>query len=237
MTTLLYLTRMQGLIFDMDGTMVDNMMVHHRAWQIRLAELGLEMTLEEVHREIHGKNEEIIERLFGDRFTPEERRQVAWEKEARYREVFKDQLRPLDGLMDLLAAAQAAGIPMGIGTAAPPENVHFVLDHLPLRPYFRAVVDSGVVSKGKPDPEVFIRVAEAIGVPVTACLVFEDSPTGAETARRAGCPAFILTTTHAAAEFAHFPHIIGSAPDYRGLDLHELLGRAAAWRTAQKTTE
>ena len=56
----------QVYIFDMDGTMVDNMMVHHRAWQRKLAALGLPLTLEEVRLQIHGINEEIIERLFGN---------------------------------------------------------------------------------------------------------------------------------------------------------------------------
>ncbi len=79
---------MKGIIFDMDGTMVDNMMVHHRAWQRKLAQLGLDMTLEEVMESIHGVNTEILARLFGDRFTPEDCKRIAWEKEYEYRQIF-----------------------------------------------------------------------------------------------------------------------------------------------------
>lgn len=215
---------MKGFIFDMDGTMVDNMMVHHRAWQRKLAALGLPLSLEEVRQSIHGINEEIIERLFGERFTPAERRQIAWEKEAEYREIFLPELRLIDGLDVFLKKAAALGVPMGIGTAAPSENVQFVLENLQLQAYFQSVVDAKQVHKGKPDPEVFLRVAAQLGLAPEQCLVFEDSPTGAEAARRAGMPAVILTTTHTAGEFAHFGHILRLAADYTALRPEMFLG-------------
>jgi beta-phosphoglucomutase len=207
----------EAYIFDMDGTMVDNMMVHHRAWQRKLAALGLPLTLEEVRLQIHGINEEIIERLFGDRFTPEERSRIAWEKEAEYRSIFLPELCLIEGLSEFLQDASAKGIPMGIGTAAPAENVDFVMDNLNLRPIFQSLVHSGMVAKGKPDPEVFLRVAADLGVEPSHCIVFEDSPTGAEAARRAGMKAVILTTTHHAEEFAHYGHILKTIPNFNGL--------------------
>ncbi len=208
----------RGFIFDMDGTMVDNMMVHHRAWQRKLAALGLDLSLEEIRQTIHGINEEIIERLFGDRFTPEQRRQIAHEKEAEYRSIFLPELRLVDGLDTFLHAAAESGIPMGIGSAAPPENVQFVLDNLALHPLFRTVVDASQVTKGKPDPEVFLTVAERLGLAPQNCLVFEDSPTGAEAARRAGMPAVIVTTTHTAEEFARFDHVVHIVQDFSGMN-------------------
>jgi beta-phosphoglucomutase family hydrolase len=208
---------MQALIFDMDGTMVDNMMVHHRAWQRKLAELGLEMTLEEVHQKIHGVNEEILERLFGDRFTPEERRRIAAEKEAAYREIFLPELQLVPGLAEFLEQARAAGIPMAIGTAAPPENARFILDNLQLHDYFGHLVHSRDVTKGKPDPEVFQRAAAGIDVDLRDCLVFEDSPTGSEAVRRGGAEAVIITTTHQPAEFSPQEHIRTFITDFRHL--------------------
>lgn len=212
----------KGIIFDMDGTMVDNMMIHHRAWQKTLAGLGLELTLEEVKERIHGINEEILARLFGDRFTPAERHAIAAQKEAAYRDIFLPELALLPGLQDFLDDIRQRGIPMAIGTAAPPENVDFVLDHLNLRPYFQAVFHAASVTKGKPDPEVFLAAAAAMGVPIQDCLIFEDSVTGAEAARRAPAPAVIITTTHAVEEFAHFDHIIAFRADYQGMDWEAL---------------
>lgn len=219
---------MKGIIFDMDGTMVDNMMVHHRAWQRQLSELGLEMTLDEVKEKIHGVNEEILLRLFGDQMTADERRRIAAEKEAAYRALFAAELALLPGLQAFLDEAKAAGIPMAIGTAAPPENVDFVLDGLGLRDYFEAVYHSKSVKRGKPDPEIFALGATAMGLSLADCVVFEDSVTGAEAAYRAGSKAVIVTTTHTQAEFAHFDHVLEFVTDYKGLSLERLRARWAA---------
>ena len=210
-----------ALIFDMDGTMVDNMMVHHRAWQQKLAELGLNLTLEEVIATCHGKNDEILQRLFGEKYNFEERDRISYEKEAVYREVFLKDLKLIDGLNDMLKTAFKMGIPMGIGTAARPENVDYVLDNLNIRHYFKAIVTSADVDKGKPDPSVFFMVADILGVKYSNCLVFEDSPTGAKTAVNAGMKAIILTTTHKAEEFSEFSSVLKCLPDYTSIDISE----------------
>ncbi|MBL7815045.1 MAG: HAD family phosphatase [Saprospiraceae bacterium] len=213
----------QGFIFDMDGTMVDNMMTHHRAWQIKLRELGLEMSLHEVHQTIHGKNEEIIERLFGDRFTTEERRAISADKEARYREVFKEKLALIEGLSDFLNQCLAQNIPLSIGTAAPPENVQFAMDNLDLHRFFKKVINASDVTKGKPNPEVFEKAAAGMGIPLSHCLVFEDSPTGATTALNAGCPVVVILTTHKKEEFAHLPNVVKFINDYTEITVDEAL--------------
>ncbi|MEZ4985882.1 MAG: HAD family phosphatase [Saprospiraceae bacterium] len=213
---------MKGIIFDMDGTMVDNMMTHHRVWQVKLAELGLELTIQEVMEQIHGVNTEILERLFGDRFSHEDRVRISGEKEAAYRDYFRSRVQLIEGLPTLLEELASAGIPMAIGTAAPPENVDFVLDTLGIRHYFKTVLHSDDVKKGKPDPEIFLKAAERLGVAPADCLVFEDSLTGAKTAANAGMPAIVVTTTHAREEFAHFNHILRFIDDYTHLTLDTL---------------
>ncbi len=213
----LYNTTAEALIFDMDGTMVDNMMAHHRAWQRKLRSLGLKMDLEEVREKIHGVNEEILLRLFGDRFDEAERRYHAQDKEAEYRRVFETELRLLDGLPEFLENAREAEIKMGIGTAAPAENVDFVLDKLELRDWFGTVKHAGDVTKGKPDPEIYQLVAEGLGVPVQDCVIFEDSPTGAQAAHNAGSPVVVVTTTHQPEEFSHLPNVLQFIKDFREL--------------------
>ena len=213
---------MEGVIFDMDGTMVDNMMVHHQAWQRKLAVLGHPMTIEEVKAEIHGVNEEIIERLFGDRFTAEERSRIAWEKEQEYRDIYIHQIVPISGLISFLDQLKHAGLPLAIGTAAPPENVDLVLDQLDIRSRFKSVLHSRHVNNGKPNPEIFLKSAENLGVAVENCLVIEDSVVGAQTALNAGCPTVIITTTHEEQEFKHFPHILMFSNDYEGITLDKI---------------
>ena len=210
---------MAAFIFDMDGTMVDNMMVHHRAWQIKLAELGLEMDLEVVRQTIHGKNEEILAKLFGERFTADDFKRISWEKENAYRRQFISELKLIDGLPDFLQKVHSKGIPMGVGTAAPAENVNFVLDNIyGLRNYFQTVVHAGMVTKGKPDPQVFQMVAQGMGVSIEECLIFEDSPTGVETPHRAGWQVVVVTTTHSQEEFERFPNVLRFIDNYLHLD-------------------
>ncbi|KAA3639117.1 MAG: HAD family phosphatase [Bacteroidetes bacterium] len=213
----------KGIIFDMDGTMIDNMMVHHRAWQKTLAGIGLELTLEEVKEKIHGINEEILKRIFGDRFTPEERRRISAEKEAAYRQIFLPELKLLPGLSGFLDELKSADIPMAIGTAAPRENVNFVMENLDLRSYFTGVFDAQSVSRGKPDPEIFEIAAASMGLAPNECLIFEDSVTGAEAAKRAGARSIIVTTTHEVSEFKHFDNIQQFIQDFMGLELENIL--------------
>ena len=208
----------RALLFDLDGTLVDNMMVHHRAWQRKLAELGLDYTLERVKAEIHGVNLEILARLFGERFTEEERRQIAWDKEAAYRDIFAADFvaNVVPGAVEFIRQASATGIPMAVGTAGPQENAEFVVENLGVGELMGHVVHSGMVSRGKPDPEVFRQGADALGVDLADCLIFEDSVTGAAAARNAGCPVVVLTTTHQPPEFSHLP-VADFRPDFRGL--------------------
>jgi HAD superfamily hydrolase (TIGR01509 family) len=214
-----------AFIFDMDGTMVDNMMTHHLGWQKTLAIYGLHLSMEEVMATCHGKNLEIIERLFPGKYTLAERQRISDEKESWYRSIFLPDLKLLPGLPELLEKAKKAGIPMGIGTAAPKANVEWALEHLQIGPYFQSVVHADQVDKGKPDPEVFFKVADQLGIAYPDCLVFEDSPTGARTALNAGMKAIILTTTHQEDEFADIASVLECVSDYRGIEPFEALER------------
>ncbi|WP_116107040.1 HAD family hydrolase [Lewinella sp. IMCC34191] len=208
----------KGILFDLDGTLVDNMMVHHRAWQRKLKDLGLEYSLDRVKNEIHGVNTEILERLFGDRYTHEERVRISKEKEAEYRDIFAPELETntVMGALDFIKLAYAEDVPMAVGTAGPEENAFFVIDALDIRSMMGHVVHSGMVTNGKPHPEVFEQAAAGIGVDLKDCLIFEDSVTGARAANNAGCPVVVLTTTHDREEFEGLD-VAAFREDFRGL--------------------
>ncbi len=205
---------MKALIFDMDGTMVDNMMIHHRAWQRKLEENGLTLSLEEVKEKIHGVNYEILVRLFGDRFSDEERIRISNEKEAEYRKIYANEVQLVDGLLDFLIKQKSLGTPMAVASAAPKENVDFILDSLELRPFFTVIQHAGNVTKGKPDPEIFLNTAKLLNRKPDECLVFEDSPTGALSASRAGCDVVVVTTTHKKQDFASISGIVDFIPNF-----------------------
>ena len=174
--------KIKAIIFDLDGTMVDNMMVHHHAWQEILKDLGLDLQIDEVMAKVHGINEEILERLFGDRLSPSERSRISQEKEANYRKKYLTKLKLVDGLSEFIDLCSAHGIKLAVATAAPKENLDFVLDNLKIRNNFQVTLHAGDVIQGKPDPEVYKKALTGLGISPSECLVFEDSPTGAEAA-------------------------------------------------------
>ncbi len=207
---------MKAFIFDLNGTMVHDMEYHTRAWQYLFNhELGTNFSWEQVKPQMYGKNQEVLERLFGaGRFTEAEMQHLSLAKEQRYQKEYRPHLKLLPGLAEFLEKAYQQHIPMAIGSAAIPFNIDFVLDTLQIRHYFGAIVSADDVSLSKPHPETFLKAAELLGVVPTDCLVFEDVPKGAEAAQRAGMPAVILTTTHPPSDFAHLPNVLHFAPDY-----------------------
>jgi len=212
----------RGVIFDMDGTLVDNMMVHHRAWQTELRLHGIDWPLEEIKEKVHGVNTELLERLFGGTFTPEERIAISQHKEEVYRNIFSSELQLIRGVDSFLRELKQNQIPMCIASAAPEGNVSFVVDGLELAEFFVGIFHAGHVTKGKPDPEIFHMAAEAMRLPPQDCIVFEDSVTGAETAKNAGMKAVVVTTTHSPSEFQQFDHILDFIPDFNGMSMDRL---------------
>ena len=207
---------MKAFIFDLNGTMIHDMDYHTRAWQYLFNhDLGGQFTWEEVKPQMYGKNQEVLVRMFGaERFTVAEMDRLSLEKERRYQHEFRPHLALLPGLAAFLEAAHQRGIPMAIGSAAIPFNIDFVLDTLHIRHYFQAIVSADDVVLSKPHPETFLKAAARLGVAPADCLVFEDVPKGAEAARNAGMAAVVLTTTHAAAEFAALPNVLHCAADF-----------------------
>jgi len=213
----------KALLFDLNGTMVDDMDYHIQAWYRISRELGATLSLEEVKAECYGKNGEVLERIFPGRFNEEEKNRISIEKEIQYRHEFKPYLKLLDGLDAFLEQAHKQGWKMGIGSAAIMSNVDFVLDGLNIRHYFDAIVSADQVVHSKPDPETFQSAARLLGADPSHCIVFEDAPKGVESAARAGMNAVVLTTMHEAHEFSNYPNILFFSPDYTTPGFQELL--------------
>ena len=201
--------------------MIDNMMVHHQAWQKKLETLGVNWTLEDVHQKVHGVNVELLERIWPGKWSLEERQKISDEKEATYREIYTPELLP--GLSSLLHALRGKNILLGLGSAAPPENVDFVMNELDLWHYFVSIRHSEHVQNGKPHPEVYNQILDELDVSPQEALVFEDTPAGAEAAVRAGCKVVLVTTTHKKEEFAHLHQIVKFINDFTELSAQEIM--------------
>jgi beta-phosphoglucomutase family hydrolase len=199
----------KAFLFDLNGTMINDMPYHIKAWHRILTNLGADVSLERMRQECYGKNEEMLERIFPGRFSEKDQAEMSHAKEKMYREVFRSELRLLKGLHDFLRDAHDEGIKIAIGTAAIMDNVDFVLDGVHIRDYIDAIVSADDVDESKPNPETFTRCAEVFGFEPNNCLVFEDSPKGAETAFNAGMDCVIVTTLHNPEEFSTNKNVIG----------------------------
>jgi beta-phosphoglucomutase len=208
---------MRAFIFDLNGTMINDMTYHTKAWQNLLNnELGGNFTWDEVKPQMYGKNPEVLVRMFGPhRFTMDEMVQLSLEKEKKYQQEFLPYLELLPGLHDFLENAYQKGIPMAIGSAAIPFNIDFVLDNLNIRHYFKAIVSADDVVLSKPHPETFLKAAQLLNVVPTDCIVFEDVPKGAEAAANAGMNTVVITTTHQPEEFNYLQNVLHFAEDFR----------------------
>lgn len=213
----------KALLFDLNGTMIDDMQYHINAWHKILNELGAEISVEATKAECYGKNSDVLERVLPGKFTLEEMDKIGYEKEVGYREAFLPHLKLIQGLDDFLKEAYQKEIKMAIGSAAITANIDFVIDGLNIRHYFSAIVSADDVINSKPDPETFLKCAAKLGVDPKDCIVFEDSPKGVLSAHLAGMYTVILTTMHTAEEFESHPNTIAIVPDYNHPRIGQLL--------------
>lgn len=176
---------LKGLIFDMDGTMVDNSKLHIEAFRIFFERHGCKEPFSEAW--FARRNEDILKH-----YIPEECEKYGWvslsdEKEVIYRETFKDVIGPVTGLVELLDAAVARGLKCCVGSSAPRQNVEFHLDVLDVRKHMSDWLCMEDVKIGKPDPDVYLQCCARIGCKPSECIVFEDASAGVEAGLRAGC--------------------------------------------------
>jgi beta-phosphoglucomutase len=209
----------KSFLFDLNGTMIDDMQYHITSWHAILHELGADISLERTKQECYGKNGELLERVFPGRFSDEEKFRIGMEKEKKYQQDFAPHLGLIDGLEEVLQGYHARGVKMAIGSAAILYNVNFVLDGTGIRRYIDVIVSADEVKRSKPDPETFLACAQRSGLPPQDCLVFEDAPKGVECAYNAGMDCVVITTMHQPEEFAAYPNIIGFIKDYKTFNL------------------
>ena len=207
----------RAYLFDLNGTMVDDMPYHVKAWHRIVNDLGAGLSIERVKQECYGKNEEVLERIFPGRFTMDEKNKIGLEKEKQYQVEFKPHLKLINGLEDFLKRAYERKIKMGIGSAAITSNIDFVLDGLQIRKYFDAIAGADNVQHSKPDPETYIKCADGLKIAYNNCLVFEDAPKGVESAQNAGMDCVVINSMHDRSEYEKYQNIILHTSDFAAI--------------------
>ena len=212
----------KAFLFDLNGTMIDDMQYHVKAWHRIFNELGANISMERMKDECYGKNHEVIERILPERFSESEKTEMSFAKERQYQKEYKPHLKLIDGLNVFLEKAYQQNIQMAIGSAAIMFNIDFVLDGLNIRKYFSAIISADDVSRSKPDPETYLKCAEALSAPPKDCIVFEDAPKGVESAQNAGMRSVVLTILHQQHEFDQYKNIVAFGRDYKDKNLLSL---------------
>jgi beta-phosphoglucomutase len=184
-----------AVIFDMDGVLVDSYRAHFQSWARLYAEIGRPYSEAEFAADFGRTSRDILRRAFGPAITDVRIRQLDDRKEALFRDILRESFPPMEGAIALIDALTAYGFLLGIGSSGPPANIELTLDKLGRAASFSAVVTGGDLTRGKPDPQVFLLAAERLGVPPTSCAVVEDAVHGIEAANRAGMTSIALTGT------------------------------------------
>ena len=194
----------------MDGTLVDNIKVHFQAF----AEMGRRYNItaenDSDFSQLNGRGaEDIITAIFPAWLIEQKGIEgLAREKEEVYREIYAPTIRPTEGLVAFLERLRAEGIVCAVGSSGPRENVDFVLEKCGIKEYFDVLISGNMVTRCKPDPEIFLTAAARLGLQPEECVVFEDAVSGIAAAKAAGMKVVAVTTTHTAEQLT--AHI---APD------------------------
>jgi beta-phosphoglucomutase len=187
--------RHRGVIFDMDGVLVDSYKPHFESWRAMAHARGLEFTDADFAATFGRTSPDIIRQLWGGRFTDEQVAALDVEKEAAYREVIRRDFPEMEGVSDLITALHGAGFRIAIGSSAPRENVTVVHEYLRAGCLINTAISRADVREGKPAPDIFLTAASRMGLEPGQCAVIEDAPVGLEAARRAGMKAIAITGT------------------------------------------
>ncbi len=198
-----------AVVFDMDGVIVNSNPFHKRAWKAFCDAEGLDVDDATLEREVYGRvNADCLPVLFGPGLSDEKMEKLSREKESLFRRLAKGNMPALPGLEAFLEALEQEGVKRAVATSAPRGNVVFTMEETGLGRYFPVIVDESMIARGKPAPDIYLAAAKALGVDPQCCVAFEDSLSGAASARTAGMTVVGLATTHAPAELADLTELV-----------------------------
>ena len=212
-----------GVLWDMDGVLVDTGELHYRSWKLPLDEAGIPFD-REVFRETFGMNNAgILEHLLGEQPDPDLIQKISNEKERIFRESVPGNVQALPGVVQWLIRLRQSGVRMAVASSAPPANIETLVGELQIKPFFQALV-SGADLPGKPDPATFLEAARQIGVDPARCVVVEDAIAGIQGAINAGMKSVAVTNTHSREALSKADIVVDSLEELPEEAFRELVG-------------
>jgi len=185
-----------AVIFDMDGVLADTGPIHYESWVKMANEIGKTFKKSFFEATFGQQSVPITRQLVGRNVDQNLVEKWAQLKEQYYREMVKDKIKPLPGVIGLIEVLKSMNFKLAVGSSGPPENVELILKSLKIEFFFDTIITAAEVKNGKPSPDVFIIAAQKINVKPQNCVVIEDAPVGIEAAKRANMKCIALTTTH-----------------------------------------
>jgi len=214
-----------GLIFDMDGVVIDSNPMHKIAWERFLVGKGIHYDDEFFDNVLSGRTGPASLRIiYGDELPEDLLEEYLQEVDENYQGILRQstEVKPIEGLYEFLDSARVNGYRLGLATSAPPMNIELGLEKLNLEGIFEAVVGKVDVTHGKPHPEVYLTTVQRLGLPVENCIAFEDSRAGIQSALSAGMPVVGIASGHSKEELLEEGASL-AVDDFTQLDLEQVL--------------
>ena len=188
---------LKAIIFDVDGTLVDSLPYHHESWRIFFKNNNLEENdFTEILKEYKGGGTlELMTSVFGDMYTKDELKTMTDDKEIIFRDIYKSKIYPIEGLKKFLDNLKENNILLSIGSNAIRKNVLMTIEELSITNYFSYIICGDEVSKGKPDPEMYIKTLSKLNIRKDECVIFEDSIEGVTAAKNADIKVIGVTSS------------------------------------------
>jgi HAD superfamily hydrolase (TIGR01509 family) len=201
--------KIKGILWDMDGVIVDTGELHYQTWADVLSRYGVSYSRDQFRRYFGMNNVSIMKILMGDHVSPELMKSIPDEKEELFRKRVDPSLKPYPGVIDCIDLFHRLGYRQAVASSAPWENIVVIIRNLGLDKSFDTLV-SGLEMPGKPAPDVFLKAAGEIGIAPGACVVIEDSLAGVAAAKAAGMRCIAVTNTHSAEALSGADRIVKS---------------------------
>ena len=176
----------KGIIFDMDGTIVDSLPYHHEAWKIFFNENQVENFSDKLKDYKGGGTLDLMKAVYGNKYSLKDLKSMSDEKEVIFREIYKGKINPIEGFKNFLIDIKSKHILVGLASNAVRKNVSLIINELNIFNDFDSIICGDEVNNGKPNPEMFNKTINRFNIKKDECLIFEDSLEGVKAAKNSG---------------------------------------------------
>ena len=185
----------KGIIFDMDGTIVDSLPYHYEAWKIFFNENKVENFSEKLNEYKGGGTLDLMRTVYGNQYSKKELKKMSEDKEKIFRKIYKGEIKQILGFKKFLDELKSKDIMVGLASNAIRKNVSMIINELEIYDYFDSIICGDEVINGKPNPEMFNETIDRFDINKDECLIFEDSLEGVLAAKNSGVKVIGITSS------------------------------------------